>query len=124
MSGICGAAQTRRTAGALDPTEGTNAIDRAALERGIALYKSALGSGAIPTDPEALKAILASAEAHLATLPEPPKTRMVEVKRWVTFRYKRGGDGDGHYILDLRAHQYESTGEHGQWVTFNVEVPA
>lgn len=120
MSGICGAAQTRRTAGALDEQKAPKPTDRAVLERAI---DCAQAYGDLD---DSWKTVIAAACAHLATLPEPSKTKMVEVKRWVTFRYACSGPGDGPYILNLAANQHETheTGERGQWVTFNVEVPA
>lgn len=83
MSGICGAA-TRRTAGALDPTEGTKAIDRVALEEALDICRDALGN----RFGDAGRMILAAARAHRDTL---PKTKMVEVWRveWAVLAINR-----------------------------------
>lgn len=79
MSDICGAA-TRRTAGALDPTEGPKAIDRAALKRAINLeFAHCIDDREATIETDAFYLLREAAKRHFETLPEPPKTKMVEV---------------------------------------------
>lgn len=79
MSDICGAA-TRRTAGALDPTEGTKAIDRAALKRAINLeFAHCIDDREATIETDAFYLLREAAKRHFETIPEPPKTKMVEV---------------------------------------------
>lgn len=107
-------------------TEGTKPIDRAALEKALEVSEDRWRGDSfvrgIPCEDWSL--VQRAAYAHLATL---PKTKMVELKRWVSFDYGNSvlpdEDHEG-YILNLKAHRRGQPNKRGQWVTFKVEVPA
>lgn len=98
--------------------------DRAALDESIRILMAWWQMNCFPTktatDAERLhiQRVCDAAQAHLDTL---PKTKMVEVKRWVAFDHEYDGE---HLITRLRAFATEQDSPRGQWVTFNVEVPA
>lgn len=66
-----------------------------------------------------LAGIIKAAEERLEAM---PKTKVIEVRRWVAFSYYTRGDEHG--ISFLSAYSTEHSGMTGQWVTFKVEVPA
>lgn len=84
MSEVCGV-PSGRTAGALDEQKAPKPIDRAALEYALLVATKEWVSSST------VEVICKAARAHLATLPEPPKTKMVEVWRveWAVLAINR-----------------------------------
>src|SRR4051812_37856056 len=77
MSGIAGAPSGPHR-GCSETTEGTKAIDRVTLEKVIDASEDAWSGDSYAKIPYGdLHLICRAARAHLATLPEPPKTKMM-----------------------------------------------